>query len=65
MAAGDEYRARAQECMQAAESIADTERKISLLELAQRWMWLANQLEVGQNRSGLRGDALLDDPKKD
>jgi hypothetical protein len=42
--------------------VADPERKISLLQLAQRWMRLAFQVEKIEDRSGFRGDALLDPP---
>jgi hypothetical protein len=59
---GDEYRSRANECITAADQVTDPERKISLLQLAQRWMRLAFQVEkIGDDR-GFRGDALLDPP---
>jgi len=58
---GDEYRSRANECIAAAEQATDPERKISLLELAQRWMRLAFQVEIIGERNGVRGDVLLDD----
>jgi hypothetical protein len=59
---GDRYRTRANECIAAADQVADPERKISLLQLAQRWMRLAFQVEKIEDRSGFRGDALLDPP---
>jgi hypothetical protein len=58
----DQYRARANECIAAADHVADPERKVSLLQLAQRWMRLAFQVEKIGNDQGVRGDALLDPP---
>ena len=49
----------------AAEQATDPERKISLLELAQRWMRLAFQVEIIGERNGFKGDALLDPPDAD
>ncbi len=57
-----EYRRRANECIAAAGQVAEPERKVSLLELAQRWLRLAFQVDEIQNRNGFRGDALLDPP---
>jgi hypothetical protein len=62
MASGDQYRIRAKECTGAAEQAADPERRLSLLELAGRWMRLAEQADEIMNHSGNRGDALLRDP---
>jgi len=62
MLSGDEYRRRANECIAAADQVAEPERKVSLLELAQRWLRLAFQVDAIQNRNGFRGDALLDPP---
>jgi hypothetical protein len=59
MATGDEYRERANECLAAADQITEPERKVSLLELAQRWLRLAFQVEKIQNHNGFKGDALL------
>jgi hypothetical protein len=62
---GDEYRSRANECIAAADQVTDPERKIGLLQLAQRWMRLAFQVEKIGDDHGLRGDALLDPPGDD
>jgi len=62
---GDQYRAQANECIAAADQATDPKRKISLLQLAQRWLRLAFQVEkIGDDR-GARGDALLDPPDTD
>ena len=42
---GDRFRTRALECIEAADSVADPGRKLALLELAQRWLNLAAQVE--------------------
>ncbi len=65
MAPGDEYRSRANECIAAADKVIEPERKVSLLELAQRWLRLAFQVEKIGERNGVRGDALLDPPDAD
>jgi hypothetical protein len=62
MAAGDNYRERAIECIQAAYALADLERKLTLLELAQRWIDLASWVETTEG-GALRGDALLLKPR--
>jgi len=49
------------ECIEAADSVADPGRKLALLELAQRWLNLAAQVEGVE--SCLRGNVLLDHPK--
>ncbi len=41
MLSGNEYRQRANECIAAADRVAEPERKVGLLELAQRWLRLA------------------------
>jgi len=41
--------------------MTEPERKVGLLELAQRWLRLASQVD----HNGLRGDALLDPPDPD
>jgi hypothetical protein len=60
---GDEYRERASECIAAADQVAEPERKVGLLELAQRWLRLAFQVEKIEDRKGVRGDVLLDNPQ--
>jgi hypothetical protein len=65
MGSRDEYRKRANECIAAADKAAEPERKVGLLELAQRWLRLAFQVDKIQGRKGLRGDALLDPPDTD
>ena len=62
MGSGDNYRARAIECIEAADHVADVERRLVLLDLAQRWLWLAGQIDAIADQHGLRGDALLDNP---
>jgi hypothetical protein len=59
MSLSDSYRARPIECMEAADAIAVLERKVVLLELAQRWLDLASRIDT----TGLRGDVLLQQPK--
>ena len=65
MAPGDEYRNWANECIAAADKVSEPERKVSLLELAQRWLGLAFQVEKIGERNGFKGDALLDPPDAD
>jgi hypothetical protein len=65
MASGDEYRKRANECIAAADKAAEPVRKVSLLELAQRWLRLAFQVDKIEDRKGVGGDALLDPPGSD
>ena len=55
---GEEYRALADECLEAADRSSDLGRKVSLLELARRWLRLAQQTH---NRRTW-GDALIDVP---
>jgi hypothetical protein len=62
MGFGDNFRARANECVEAAGRVADPESKLVLLDLAQRWLGLAGQIAAIADRHGLRGDALLDHP---
>ena len=45
MTSGDRYRKRAVECIDAADHATCPERKITLLQLAQRWLMLAHQLD--------------------
>ena len=62
MPTGDEYRSRANECIAAADNVTEPERKVSLLELAQRWLRLAFQVEqIGDQKRALRGDVLFGD----
>ena len=49
----------------AADNATEPERKVSLLELAQRWLRLAFQVEKIGERNGFKGDALLDPPDAD
>jgi hypothetical protein len=62
MASGGECRARAKECIEAAERAADPESKLVLLDLARRWLCHADQADTIADRQELRGDALLDRP---
>jgi len=62
MLSGNEYRQRANECIAAADRVAEPERKVGLLELAQRWLRLAVQVDQIQDPDGFRGDALLGPP---
>ena len=43
---GDKFRAQASECLKAANSTADPERKLLQLDLAQRWLRLAAQVDA-------------------
>jgi hypothetical protein len=45
MMTGNRFRARADECIRAANSMADPERKLAHLDLAQRWLRLAIQID--------------------
>jgi hypothetical protein len=46
MVTGNKYRARADECFKVADSMADPQRKLAHLDLAQRWLRLAAQIEM-------------------
>jgi hypothetical protein len=59
MSASDEYRARAIECIQAADATDSPERKTIFLELAQRWLDLSSRMDT----RGLRGNVLLPQPR--
>jgi hypothetical protein len=61
MASGDQYRLKAAECTEAAQRASEPERKVGLLELAQKWLQLAEQAD-NRDRNGVRGNALLDPP---
>jgi hypothetical protein len=52
-------RARATECIRAADAAANPERKGVFLELAQRWLELGSKL----NAISLRGNVLLYQPR--
>jgi hypothetical protein len=53
MADGDHYRVRAKECTEAAAHSTEPERRVALLELAQRWQSLAEQAdEIERSRVG-------------
>jgi hypothetical protein len=65
MASGDRYRARASECADAADSAVDPERRVTLLELARRWLRLADQVDAMRERSGLKGDSLVEEASPD
>ena len=55
MRSGDQYRQRAAECMRAIETMVETDRKIALLELVQRWFRLAEQADLAGEHSFLAG----------
>jgi hypothetical protein len=42
---GNKFRARAEDCLREAKSVADPERKLAHLDLAQRWLRLAAQID--------------------
>ncbi len=65
MASSDEYEARARECIDAADRLTHPENRLALFELARRWMRLAFQVKVVEDRKGVVGDALLDPPGSD
>jgi hypothetical protein len=62
MSLGHDYRDNANECMKAADRTSDPARKVSLLELAGRWLRLAEQVP---DRKAQTGDALIDPPGVD
>jgi hypothetical protein len=45
MITGNKFRARADKCLREANSMADPERKLAHLDLAQRWLRLATQID--------------------
>ena len=53
MRSGEQYRKRAMECIQAADTMFELDSKVTLLDLAQRWLRLAHQAD------GAVGDASL------
>ena len=62
---GNQYRVRARECMEAADRINEPGHRIILLELAQRWLMLVDQIDGIEARRQPMGDALLDTPERD
>jgi hypothetical protein len=60
MTSGDEYRARAAECTQAAKNSTEPQRRVGLLELAQKWLRMAEQADALGATKRLNGDVLLD-----
>jgi len=65
MPSGNQCRVCARECMKAADRINEPGRRIILLELAQRWLMLADQIDGIEARRQPMGDALLDTPESD
>ncbi len=59
MTSGDQYEARARECIEAADRLTRPENRLALLELARRWMRLAFHLKIVEDRKGVIG-ALLE-----
>ena len=59
MTSGDQYEARARECIEAADRLTHPENRLALLELARRWMRLAFHLKIVEDRKGVIG-ALLE-----
>ena len=59
------YRAYAQECLHFAAGMETPNCKIVLLQMADTWLRLAQQVEknAGYQSDGLRGDVLLDPPE--
>jgi hypothetical protein len=41
---GEKFRARAKECLMTAHSVDDPARKLALMDAAQRWMRLADEI---------------------
>jgi hypothetical protein len=62
MASGDNYRARAHECVKAADGVADPERKLVLLDLAQRWLGVAGQADTIAERKRASGRRVTGSP---
>jgi hypothetical protein len=62
MSSSEQYRARAKECIEAADRLKHPENRLALLELARRWMHLAFKVKTVKDGTGLNGDALLDPP---
>ena len=62
MASGEKCRARAKECIEAADRADDPKSRLILLDLARRWLFHADQADTLADRHELRGDALLDHP---
>ena len=47
---GDRFRARADECINAAHAVTDPVRKLALMDVAQRWLRLAAQIDGEQTQ---------------
>ena len=61
MISGNECRARAAECTQAASQSSDQERRVSFLELALKWLVLAEHADAMGDARRASGDVLLND----
>ncbi len=55
MAPGDEYEARAKECIEAADRLKHPANRLALLELARRWMHLAFKVKTVEDRKARLG----------
>jgi hypothetical protein len=62
MAFESPYRAIAKECLDVAGRTADLGRKLVLLELAQRWLQVAEEIAQINERNGLRDNLVSDGP---
>ena len=62
MTSGDEYRAKAAECTEAASRATEPERRLSLLELAGKWLLMAKEADALGETRRIKGDVLLDQP---
>jgi len=63
MAETEDYRQKALECLLAADGIADPEKRLTMLEMAQAWMRMAQHAERLHGRL-LLGAALPDPPQE-
>ena len=59
MTSWEKYRARAVECIEAAERVADPQCKLTLVELAQRWIRLAMRKDSEKSRTSVQGGVLF------
>jgi hypothetical protein len=50
----------AKECMEVADRTADLGRKLVLLDLAQRWLQVAQQIAEINERNGIKANLVLD-----
>jgi hypothetical protein len=63
MITGIKFRKRADDCLREANSVADPERRLAHLDLAERWLRLATQID--KIKAPARCDAPLEhDPEK-